>query len=146
MNRSSSVGHASRRAFTLIELLLVLAILATLAAVVVPKFANRSEQARITATQTDIFQLETALDAFEVDCGRYPSEQEGLEALVEMPADVQGWRGPYLKKGSPKDAWGEAYIYRQPGRFNTTGFDLFSKGPNKQEGDDDDLVNWSKDQ
>ena len=77
------------RAFTLIELLLVLVILAVLAAVVVPKFTNRSEQARITAAKTDISMLETALDTFEVDCGRYPSGEEGLAALIQPPASVQ---------------------------------------------------------
>lgn len=145
---TSSRFRTSRRAragFSLIEILLVLVILATLAAIVVPKFVGRSEQARITATQTDIVNLETALDAFEVDCGRYPTEQEGLDALVNAPSDVTGWRGPYLKNATPKDAWGQAYIYRQPGRNNTSGFDLFSTGPNKLEGDEDDLVNWTTD-
>ncbi len=146
MNRPSSVPRSTPRGFTLIEMLLVLVILATLAAIVVPKFVGRSEQARVTATQTDIFNLETALDAFEVDGGRYPTEQEGLGALIEAPTDVDGWRGPYLKKGMPKDAWGQPYIYRQPGRHNTSGYDLFSTGPNKQEGDDDDVVNWTKDE
>lgn len=141
-----SAFRTPQSAFTLIELLLVLVILATLAAIVVPKVAGRSEQARVTATQTDISNIETSLDAFEVDCGRFPTEQEGLAALLEAPADVDGWRGPYLKKGMPKDAWGQPYIYRQPGRYNTTGYDLFSTGPNKQEGDSDDLVNWTIDE
>src|SRR5215211_1529328 len=88
-----------RSAFTLIELLLVLVILAVLAAVVVPKFTNRSEQARTTAAKTDISAMDTALDAFEVDCGRYPSNEEGLKVLVEAPTNLQNWRGPYVKRG-----------------------------------------------
>jgi len=71
------------RAFTLIELLLVLVILATLAAIVVPKFTKRSEQARITAARTEISYIEGQLDAFEIDTGRYPTTDEGLSALVE---------------------------------------------------------------
>src|SRR5215212_6573631 len=94
------------RGFTLIELLLVLVILAVLAAVVVPKFTNRSEQARTTAAKTDISSLETALDAFEVDCGRFPGNDEGLGALVQQPANVTKWHGPYIKRGIPNDPWG----------------------------------------
>ena len=132
-----------RRAFTLIELLLVLVILAVLAAVVVPKFTSRSEQARTTAAKTDISSMETALDAFEVDCGRYPSSEEGLRALVEAPGNVQNWRGPYLKRGVPNDPWGNPYVYRYPGTNNPSGFDLFSMGPDGREGNDD-LTNWQQ--
>src|SRR4051795_10133281 len=95
--RSRNVPARARRAaaagFTLIELLLVLVILSVLAAVVVPKFANRSEQARLTAAKTDISRLEGQIDQFEVDCGRYPTSEEGLGALVSPPANVQSWHG-----------------------------------------------------
>ncbi len=133
-----------RRAFTLIELLLVLVILAALAAVVVPKFTRRSEQARITAARTDIANLEVALDSFEVDTGRYPTTQEGLAALIEAPSNLKGWNGPYIKRGVPKDPWGNPYIYTCPGRHNTDGYDLQSLGPDGQEGGDDDIDNWSE--
>ena len=131
------------RAFTLIELLLVLVILAVLAAVVVPKFTNRSEQARITAAKTDISMLETALDTFEVDCGRYPSGEEGLAALIQPPASVQGWNGPYIKRGMPTDPWGNPYVYRFPGGNNPAGYDLSSLGADGREGNDD-IVNWAQ--
>jgi len=131
-------------AFTLIELLLVLVILATLAAIVVPKFTKRSEQARITAARTEISYLETALDSFEVDTGRYPTTDEGLSALVEEPNDVTNWHGAYIKRGVPSDPWGNPYSYRQPGDHNTTDYDLYSYGPNGQEGGDDDIDNWSQ--
>lgn len=134
-------GQIRRRGFTLIELLLVLVILAVLAAVVVPKFTSRSEQARTTAAQTDISSLETALDAFEVDTGRFPSSDEGLGALVAAPGSVQNWRGPYIKRGLPKDPWGNAYIYRYPGQQNANGYDLYSFGPDGREGNDD-IGNW----
>jgi general secretion pathway protein G len=138
----------ARTGFTLIELLLVMAILATLAVIVIPKFAGRSEQARVTATMTGIARVETALDAFEVDCGRYPTEQEGLTALVEVPADLDNpdlWKGPYLKDRAPKDGWGRPFVYNQPGRHNTHGVDIYSAGPNGQDGDGDDICNWPED-
>src|SRR3954464_1688237 len=109
-NRTSQIRGG---AFTLIELLLVLVILAVLAAVVVPKFTNRSEQARITAAHTQISGFETSLDAFEVDCSRYPSTEEGLRALVEAPAGLNGWKGSYMKT-VPNDPWGHPYAYQFP--------------------------------
>lgn len=130
-------------AFTLIELLLVLVILAVLAAVVVPKFTRRSEQARITAATTDLSNTEVALDSFEVDNGRYPTAQEGLAALVTQPAGLTTWKGPYLKRSIGNDPWGNPYVYRCPGVHNAQGYDLNSPGPNGQEGDSDDINNWS---
>jgi len=143
---SATVIEQARRArgFTLIELLLVLAILAALAAIVVPKFTQRSKQAKITAARADIANLEVALDAFEVDCGRHPTTQEGLDALIDPPADTTDWMGPYIKRGTPKDPWGTPYIYQYPGRHNTRGYDLHSTGPDGQEGGDDDIDNWSE--
>lgn len=135
--------RAGERGFTLIELLLVLVILATLAAVVVPKFARRSEQARITAARVDIANLEVSLDAFEVDTGRYPTSAEGLAALVENPGDVRGWHGEYIRRGVPKDPWSNEYVYACPGEHNSNGFDLHSLGPDGQDGTDDDIDNWS---
>lgn len=137
-------ARRTREAFTLIELLLVLVILAVLAAVIVPKFARRSEQARITAARADIANLEVAIDAFEIDTGRYPTTEEGLGALIQRPSDVNAWFGPYIKRGLPKDPWGHPYIYVQPGQHNTSGYDLYSYGPNGQEGGDDDIDNWSE--
>jgi len=136
--------NPKRSAFTLIELLLVLVILAVLAAVVVPKFTNRSEQARQTAAKTDIKTIESAIETFEVENGRYPSSEEGLGALMTAPAGLQNWHGPYIKGngGLPKDPWGNSYIYRFPGTMNTSGFDLLSYGPDGREGGDD-IGNWT---
>lgn len=131
-----------RSAFTLIELLLVMVILVVLAAVVVPKFTGRSEQARMTAAKTDIASIDQAIEAFEVDNGRYPSNEEGLGALLAAPAGLPNWHGPYLKRSSvPVDPWGNAYVYRFPGQHNTSGPDLFSNGPDGHEGNDD-VTNW----
>jgi general secretion pathway protein G len=134
------------RAFTLIELLLVLVILATLAALVAPRFVHRGEQAKITAAAVDIAQIEGTLDTFEVDCGRYPTTEEGLRALVDQPTGLGGWQGPYLRsRGStPKDPWGNPYVYRSPGQHNTNGCDLYSMGPDGQDGGSDDIDNWSE--
>lgn len=130
-----------RGGFTLVELLLVLVILGILAALVLPKFTGRTEQARVTAAQTQIATFGTALDAFEVDTGSYPRGQDGLMQLVTAPADVQNWRGPYLKSDIPLDPWGRPYLYEFPGKINPSGYDLVSPGPDGQVGNDDDVVN-----
>src|SRR6266487_4532563 len=93
----------SPRAFTLIELLLVMVILGILAAIVVPKFSGRTEQAKNAAAKTDISTMGTALDAFEVDNGYYPKGKNGLLDLVQQPRDAQNWKGPYLKGAIPPD-------------------------------------------
>jgi general secretion pathway protein G len=139
---SRTARSRARRAFTLIELLLVLVILAVLAAVVVPKFTNRTEQAKITAAKTDISNLESSLDMFEVDNGRYPSDADGgLEALVKAPANAPNWKNPYAKR-IPNDPWGNPYKYVYPGANNANGYDLSSMGPDGREGGDD-IDNWS---
>jgi general secretion pathway protein G len=111
--------------FTLIELLLVMVILAILAAVVVPKMVGRSEQARESAAKTGIANLETALNTFEVDNGRFPSSEEGLQALLTPPGNTPNWHGPYLPK-PPLDPWNNAFVYVYPGQHNTGGFDLYT--------------------
>ena len=129
------------RAFTLIELLLVLVILGVLAAIVVPKFAGRTEQARVTAAMTQIASFSTALDAFEVDNGYYPKGRNGLLELVQPPRDAKNWHGPYLKD-LPKDPWGFDYVYECPGRHNVGSYDIMSVGPDGRASGDDDITNW----
>jgi general secretion pathway protein G len=144
LERAIRRGRMISGGFTLVELLLVLVILATLAAIVVPKFSGRTEQARITATHTQISNFETALDAFEVDNGYYPKTNEGLQLLIEAPKDAKNWRGPYLKQGIPLDPWQNAYIYECPGKHNESGYDLLSVGPDGRKGTDDDITNWEQ--
>ena len=130
------------RGFTLIELLLVLVILGVLAAIVVPKFAGRTEQARQAAAKTQISSFATVLDAYEVDNGFYPKGKSGLNDLVQASRDAKNWRGPYLKD-VPKDPWGNDYVYECPGKNNPTSYDVSSMGPDGQMGTEDDINNWS---
>ena|ERR1700677_1906415 len=125
--------------FTLVELLLVLVILATLAAIVIPKFAGRSEQAKLTSAKTQISSFETALDAFETDNGYFPKSGD-LDALVNQPANATNWHGPYLKS-IPVDPWNNPYTYDYPGKHNAN-YDLMSNGPDGRAGTDDDITNW----
>lgn len=133
-----------RHAFTLIELLLVLVILGILAAVIVPKFAGRQEQARKSRAVTDVKNIETALDTFEIDNGRFPTSEEGLQALITQPGSLTNWHGPYLKGGSTKDPWGNAYVYRYPGTNNPNGYDLFSTGQDGKDSSGNEINNWSQ--
>jgi general secretion pathway protein G len=144
-NRKSQIANRRRRGFTLIELLLVLVILGVLAAIVVPKFSGRTEQARITAAQTQIATFGTALDAFEVDNGHYPKGKDGLQDLVSAPRDATSWKGPYLggKGEIPLDPWGNPYVYECPGRYNQSSYDIVSAGPDGQLGGDDDIANYT---
>lgn len=135
-------GRSRRGGFTLVEMLLVLVILATLAAVVIPKFAGRSRQARETAAKVDIASIENAIGQFEADCGHYP---QTLDDLVQSPPnDSREWFGPYLPKGIPLDPWGNNYVYEIPGRRLPDSFDLTSAGPDLRIGSEDDIGNWTQ--
>jgi general secretion pathway protein G len=136
-------GTIFRRAFTLVELMLVVTIIGILAALVIPKIAGKGEQARETAAHADIYGgIKTALDSFEVDNGFYP---KSLQDLIQQPSNAKNWRGPYLDPATlPIDPWQNPYIYYFPGKHNPTGYDLLSMGPDGKEGTDDDIGNWAK--
>jgi len=105
---------------------------------------------RSGAATVHIAVFKTALDAFQKDCGRFPSSAEGLAALTTRPGDLteRQWHGPYLDAAIPKDPWGHDYVYRYPGIHNTNEFDIYSCGPDgvsKSGGNDaDDIANWPK--
>jgi type II secretion system protein G len=101
----------------------------------------RQLNARLLAAKTDVANLETALDAFEIDSGRYPSTAEGLAALVQRPASGPRWLGPYIRQ-MPADPWGQIYRYVYPGVHNRSGFDLWSSGPDQTDDTADDIGNW----
>ena len=140
---------ARRRAFTLLEVLMVIVILGVLAALIVPQFAGTGVRARIDLTRTQVTSaLSTPLELFKNHTGRYPTTDEGLIVLLEQPDDeeiAEKWSGPYVKSASSlKDAWDNELIYSAPGEFNESSYDLSSPGPNEIEGDDDDITNWEK--
>ena len=137
------IVHRTQRAFTLVELLLVLVILGTLAAIVLPKFTGTTQRSRITAAQTQISTFKTALNAFEVDMGYYP---KSLLDLIQAPrgTTTQSWHGPYLDSDAiPKDPWGNEYLFICPGKHNPSSYDVSSAGPDGQMGSDDDVCNWT---
>ncbi len=129
--------------FTLIELLVVMVIIGLLAALVAPRFIRQEEKAKVKAARAQVELLGTALDTLRLDTGRYPSTQEGLEALRRKPGGLTGWDGPYLKKEVPLDPWRKPYIYRSPGQNGP--YDLISHGADGSpggEGDDQDITSW----
>ncbi len=136
-----------RRSFTLLEVLLVIVILVTLAALILPNLPARREQAKIGTTKIQLKGIEDALEYFKTDIGRYPTTDEGLAALSSsdgMDEELsKKWHGPYLKKGAElKDAWNNDFHYVVPGEHNEKSFDLSSNGPDGEEGTDDDITNW----
>ena len=130
--------------FTLIELLVVLVILGLLAGLVGPQILRYLGGARSDTAMLQIEELGAGLDLFHLEVGRYPTTEEGLEALVAEPVGVNRWNGPYLKKKTtPKDPWGNDYFYRSPGEHGM--YDLYSLGQDNMEGGEDektDVVSW----
>ena len=130
--------------FTLVELMLVIVIIGVLAAMVVPRLAGRTEQAKIARARSDLAAIGLALDLYELDTGRYPASLEDLTKR-DPPSDLAAesktrWNGPYLKKGLPKDSWGRPYTYNRESQHNQD-YDLSSLGPDGQPGNDD-IANW----
>jgi general secretion pathway protein G len=112
--------------FTLLELLVVIVIIGLLAGYVAPRYFSQVGKSEIQVAKAQIESIDKALDQFRLDVRRYPSAEEGLEALSVKPSNLANWSGPYMKKAVPSDPWGRPYVYRVPG---TKGeFDLFSYG------------------
>ncbi len=130
--------------FTLVEILVVLAILALLVGLVGPRVMKQLGGAKSDTARLQIDDFGAALDLFYLDVGRYPDTQEGLEALVISPANTPKWDGPYLKKKKiPMDPWGTEYQYQSPGQHGD--YDLYSYGADNSpggDGDNSDIVSW----
>ena len=131
--------------FTLMELLVVLAILGLLMSLVGPRVLNSLGGAKTKTTSIQIKDLEQSLEMYKLDVGRFPSTEEGLDALVNKPGNAVGWNGPYLKKSDvPLDPWNREYHYKYPGERGE--LDIFSYGQDGQaggDGEDADVGNWN---
>ncbi len=139
--------NRKQRGFTLLELLIVLVILGLLAGVAGPKVMDALGKSKPKVAKLQIEEFGTSLDMFKLETGRYPTTQEGLQALITQPAGATGWNGPYLHKPSvPKDPWENDYHYVSPGQHGT-GFDISSYGADKAEGGDGenkDINSWER--
>jgi general secretion pathway protein G len=128
--------RSCRRGFTLVELLVVLVILGLLFGLVVPRTIGYLSRAKSDVAKMQVQSLEQALDLFRLDVGRYPTQEEGLKALVARPANAAKWSGPYLKGGEvPPDPWNRPYLYEAPSKRGL-GYDLYSLGADGARGGD----------
>jgi general secretion pathway protein G len=120
--------------YTLVEMLVVLAIIGLIAGLIGPRVLNYLAESKVKAAQIEMENIASALDLYYLDVGRFPTSSEGLTALVQRPTDGAFWSGPYLKStAAPKDPWGRPYLYRSPG--DTAPYEIGSTGPEGHEGD-----------
>jgi general secretion pathway protein G len=147
IKQNAAPGHARQRGFTLIEIMVVVIIIGLLAAVIVPSVINKVDEARVAKAKSDIQGLETALTMFRLDNSKYPTTDQGLQALIQQPTDpsIRHWRvGGYLQRVS-KDPWGADYQYVYPGTHGRE-YDLYTLGADGQPGGDGpnaDIGNWN---
>ncbi|MCA9405631.1 MAG: type II secretion system major pseudopilin GspG [Candidatus Omnitrophica bacterium] len=143
MNLTDQIKISESKGFTLVEIMLVVIIIAALAAMVVPRFVGRGEQAKVSVARADVdSHIPTALKLYELDNGRFPTTGQGLSALQakpDTPPVPKNWAGPYLEK-KPVDPWGSQYVYASPGKHRSD-FDLYSEGADSSS-TEDDIKNW----
>jgi general secretion pathway protein G len=131
------IARSRARGMTLIEILVVLVLLGIVMTIVAGNFIGQGEKAKAKAAQLEISQIASTLDLYKLEVGKYPTTQEGLQALVTAPAGVSNWNGPYWKKPTlPKDPWGNEYKYTSPGA--KTPYEIVSYGADGKEGGDGD--------
>jgi general secretion pathway protein G len=144
MKRNLTLRNRRRRGITLIEMLVVLTIIALFAALVAPRMLGQGDKARVTAARAQINSFMTALGAYKLDTGNYPSTEMGLAALRVKPQNVNQWQGPYLPQDIPKDPWGREYIYKFPGEHGDEP-DIICLGADGQPGGEGiatDILSW----
>jgi len=137
--------NSTKKAFTIIELMVTITIMAILATLVAPKFMNNLESAKVKTTKSQLEMFSTALDSFNLDTGRYPTTSEGLKVLWTKSRDIKGYDGPYMDKPADIDAWGNPYIYKKTS--DDHGYNIISYGKDGKEGGDDrnkDLSSWER--
>ena len=133
-SQHSHIGRAAMSGMTLIEILVVLVLIGIVLGVVGGNFIGKGEKAKADAAKIEMGQIGQTLDLYKLETGRYPTTQEGLQALVSAPAGVTNWNGPYWKKtAGPKDPWGNEYRYTSPGQ-NNTPYEIASYGADGKEG------------
>ncbi len=137
--------NRKRKGFTLVELLVVVLIISMLATVLAPRMFKGLGKAKSDIARTKMALIEDSLARFQFDCGRYPDDTEGLEALLVAPPDLEEkWNGPYLKRSQIQDPWGRTYVYISEGEYNPGSFDLICLGADGQddgEGENADIFN-----
>lgn len=137
-----------RIGFTLVEMLVVLGILVVLVSLVAPRIIGSQKKADIKATKTQIGMIKAALEHYALDTKTYPTTEQGLQALIERPADLDEtvpWEGPYLSGSLPKDPWGSEYMYEYPGTHtNSDEPEIWSLGPDKEDNTEDDICSWDR--
>lgn len=137
-----------QQGFTLLEIMVVVVIMGMLSAIVATNVMGSKEQASIEKASMDIKALDNALDMYKLDNHRFPTTEQGLDALVNKPTsspEPKSYRKDGYIKDLPQDPWGNDYMYINPGAHNSSRYDLYSLGPDGEDGTDDDIGNWKKD-
>ena len=142
--KQSKRRRSGQAGITLIEMLVVMTILGVVVALVAPSLVRKSDAARVTAARAQIHNFGTALGAYKLDTGLFPTTEQGLQALRVQPQDVNQWAGPYMPQDIPKDPWGHDYVYKYPGEHGDEP-DIVCLGQDGQpggEGLNADIVSW----
>ena len=143
--RPAKTSLAGEAGFTLIEIMVVIAIIGILATLIVPKIMGRPDEARATAARHDVGTIVQSLKLYRLDVGRYPTTEQGIKALVERPTAEpvpQNWKAGGYLDSLPKDPWGMEYKYRYPAQKAKKAYDVWSVGKDGADGTEDDIGNW----